>query len=983
MRPNVQTTRDPINLDAMPPMDGMELDYRTGLAPERAEFAQVIYHLVCYAVLGLAIVFGLRITGLVHFLSTPLVFAIVVLIGGLAGLWKYLSQEPLRVWLTWLLAGPLLWGLLVVTKGRGQVLLCLPVFLLATYLAHRMVVHHARWMHANPNLDRETRLDWLRIWFTPVTEPRAKNTRSQISPVVEYAEQTRYRYGFAAVAVAYLLGAIIYDPAQPFSGQLAVFVFLAVLLLFGLYNCVAYRRGRIPFQVFVSAMSRSFGSWFTYNAHDTQAPGVFQSPDGSADTRRRFARTALLAISLAVLPLASYFPIAVVVSSQRPWLEAASTPWTWPWDDQNTKPSIRLPDPPSHDEVLATLTPFQKTYLTQLPSEAHRGVFLDQLATTQHRIAVAKALEPVQAALTGTPESWLLVALRGAFTGRTLFIWSVIFSGLFCILIPPLLFYAICFALGGRVLVHFHLTLEADGAEYHRPEELCETACYQQRLHESRYATTDQAQRQIREKDHLFVGVSTQNDYPVLLHRDILTEHAHFTGDSGSGKTSLGIASIVDQLIGRSSSSIVILDLKGDEALFTGTRIAAERAGIPFQWLTNRPDSATYAFNPFRQAHMENLPKPQLAQILLKSLGLEYGEGYGPAFFSSINRNVLTETLDEYPEIDSFKRLRHFLTTAGDFSNRVPRDQRERAAHLTSVVNSLATFDALNVTPSDGLPSAVMEQRIDMSKAIAAPHVIYFFLHSALQESTVREVAKLALHSLLAAAILNKHRDNQVYLFVDEFQQIVSEDLKIVLRMARDSRIATVLANQTISDLVTDAADLRPIVQANTRYKQVFSSTDLNQQDDLIKASGDAMYETLSWNEDYEDGTIDSRIGHREMIGPRFMRNDLIEMSDMENASIVHVSRGRGYTQYAGYLFSMYSQFHITHEEYVRRATRPWPSEEENTGTFTPPLEQHDNDSAPTSKVPAKSKPKPRPKRTGPRLPAATGTDIGSLLDDL
>jgi hypothetical protein len=178
---------------------------------------------------------------------------------------------------------------------------------------------------------------------------------------------------------------------------------------------------------------------------------------------------------------------------------------------------------------------------------------------------------------------------------------------------------------------------------------------------------------------------------------------------------------------------------------------------------------------------------------------------------------------------------------------------------------------------------------------------------------------------------------------VDEFQQVVSEHLEVVLRQARSSGIAAILANQTLSDLKKGNINIIPTVQANTRFKQIFSATDLLQQNSIIEASGEAMYETRGWKEN-ERGEIavglDGDVWYTmsEKIGPRLRRNDVIGASDSELQSIVHVSRGHGFTQFGGFPFPMASMFHIEAGEYKKRQTAAWPVEAEHPGAFTPPV---------------------------------------------
>ena len=89
------------------------------------------------------------------------------------------------------------------------------------------------------------------------------------------------------------------------------------------------------------------------------------------------------------------------------------------------------------------------------------------------------------------------------------------------------------------------------------------------------------------------------------LFRAIFREHAHFPGDAGAGKTSLGLAPWIEQTILFGDSSVVIIDLKADtlELLATAVRAAEElyeRTGIrmPIKFFTNQSHLRTFAFNP-------------------------------------------------------------------------------------------------------------------------------------------------------------------------------------------------------------------------------------------------------------------------------------------------------------------------------------------------------------------------------------------------
>ncbi len=50
--------------------------------------------------------------------------------------------------------------------------------------------------------------------------------------------------------------------------------------------------------------------------------------------------------------------------------------------------------------------------------------------------------------------------------------------------------------------------------------------------------------------------------------------------------------------------------------------------------------------------------KPQQrAEIALHALGLDYGEGYGTSYYTSINRKILTKGFEACPDCKSFGEL--------------------------------------------------------------------------------------------------------------------------------------------------------------------------------------------------------------------------------------------------------------------------------------------------------------------------------------
>ncbi|MGE0482314.1 MAG: hypothetical protein AB7Q17_17795 [Phycisphaerae bacterium] len=192
----------------------------------------------------------------------------------------------------------------------------------------------------------------------------------------------------------------------------------------------------------------------------------------------------------------------------------------------------------------------------------------------------------------------------------------------FNLIVPFFLLLSVMAVVALRVMSYAYQRCESDAS----PDKCMHTgslwSAYVKRLQGSLYETTDALGGTVRESDHVLVGINLLSDYPVLMHRDIPRGHLHLTGDTGSGKSALGLANLIHQLVNRPNTSTVILDLKGDPALFHGVRSETR-----CKWFTNQANRSTYAFNVFAQEHFTRVTQHQKTELLLKSLGLDYGEG--------------------------------------------------------------------------------------------------------------------------------------------------------------------------------------------------------------------------------------------------------------------------------------------------------------------------------------------------------------------
>ena len=349
-----------------------------------------------------------------------------------------------------------------------------------------------------------------------------------------------------------------------------------------------------------------------------------------------------------------------------------------------------------------------------------------------------------------------------------------------------------------------------------------------------------------------------------------------------------------------------------------------------FRWFTPEPGFSSHYFNPFTGFHHENRSFVQVAELLIEALGLSHGEGYGRSFFTRQNRIAVLDALRREPKPRSFDEL----------VNNIAELKRLKPSAYENIDELLATLKVLTEYEQLALfkPLQKPEQSIHMQSALENRQTVYFWLPAALESVSVREIGKLALYSLLSAAIERQRQGLepiQSYLFVDEFQRIAGENFKVILEQARSFGIGVILANQTASDLKTPSTDLRPTVRTNTRAKLIFSLSDPQEVNDVSMDSGEEIHVLHSLsrlpfaNDPYEI--------HPSMPTPgatsretRISKDDILSITDHPLDFIFQVSRGSGYTQFGGLPVRVRSNWALSYETYSQRMkNEQWPTFED------------------------------------------------------
>ena len=469
---------------------------------------------------------------------------------------------------------------------------------------------------------------------------------------------------------------------------------------------------------------------------------------------------------------------------------------------------------------------------------------------------------------------------------------------------------------------HFQTALTPDAAHYMR------------RLHSSNVRVYGPDFEAIRESRHIYAGFEPFQRIPVLLDRRLLHEHCYIVGDSGSGKTSLGLMPLITNLVGLidepvEHAAVVVLDLKGDMALFGCTRDAAEAGGRAFMYFTPELGRSSHFFNPFADIGDAGRSSIQIAELLLDALALNHGEGYGRSYYSRKNRDFLLDALSQKPAPTSFEELYVTLARLAQSDERRYRD----AFELLATIRALTFYPQLNVRPSgDDVDSW---RTIHMPTVLEEGQVAYFWLPSATESVSVREIGKLVLYSLLSAAVSQTSRPGRkkrVYLVIDEFQRLAGENFKVVLEQARSFGVGVILANQSMSELETSSGDLRSVVRSNTRVKMHFSVQSPSDLKDISELSGldavmnqsRAISTPLSWmptvRQQQQETIVDSL-----SIKPRLTSSDILAISDHPRRFVLHVTRGSGLTQFGGRALPVEAEYIVNSDTYEKWLAETWP----------------------------------------------------------
>ncbi len=347
---------------------------------------------------------------------------------------------------------------------------------------------------------------------------------------------------------------------------------------------------------------------------------------------------------------------------------------------------------------------------------------------------------------------------------------------------------------------------------------------------------------------HLLLGYEPVTAEPIFLSRPLLHAHAHVVGATQTGKTSAALMPLVTQLIRGSDEAprpgelvgppppLLIIDLKGDFALFHTARLEAKRRGQTFHYFTPHPEKDSHIFDVIGSLSSLVPYRGDLGAFFAQAFDIFHGPGYGPGHYSKQNREATVDGADMDFEQSggqvSLEGIAEALKTTG--SRKTGYDARE----------AQATFAPLRRpeirSRLERGPNTDPARVIHMPSAVENREVLYFWI-PILRSTSGLDIARLALYSFMHAVGERYYSrgERRSYAIVDEFQELASFNIGRLLTFSAGAGLSLVMANQSVQNLKVGNTDIRDHVTTNANLRLFFSVAKGDDIEELQKLSGE------------------------------------------------------------------------------------------------------------------------------------------------
>jgi hypothetical protein len=662
-----------------------------------------------------------------------------------------------------------------------------------------------------------------------------------------------------------------------------------------------------------------------------QTVGTFQSPAGVFRLRATTMTVAVIALAVTLLPLVDYFPTGKVPPAPYDF---------YAWF------SVR----PDYDPQVSELSENEQAAIHRLRGAPHYSSRAELVATLQrwgHDDAeqlLAKVI-PVRA----YPGNWLMHALLGS-GDNTATLYNIATSVVLSIIVPPILFCLICFALAGNLNGQVYALTKSAFDAHEGSSPTPDSRANESSATPEQLALANQtedrwnnlvARLQRQQPDYIYAGRIKGLDSPFLVHLDHFRQHVHYLGGSGRGKTALALAPLIAQLIRRGDCNVLIFDLKDDptdRSFFQNAKIESEKTGHDFKFFTSTVQAPTHLCNPFLEGDGVYLDVEQRASQLAEALGLVHGKKYGESYYTEASIRVCRMLFSKLVD-DSGYRLKTPVTfrRMHEAIRRVKAEARsdqkliEDAGHLESTVEKYAYLPTINFLPEQTDPELVRGsiRFEDLYNADLPPQVYFFGFNAENDPERSGGLTRIFLNRLMKSGSTQSEKPRETFVIIDEFQVAAAPQFTRLLEQARSAKVGLIMANQSVPAIRAAGGEaLEAALFDNVAYRQVFQVEAVDELRRFETLAGKYVRERVSKTVSRSASTGFATSVSETSAESEESRFDLTRwrvMNANRQESVAFATINVGLTRYNGLPVLIESDFHISRDEMDRRAREAAP----------------------------------------------------------
>lgn len=328
------------------------------------------------------------------------------------------------------------------------------------------------------------------------------------------------------------------------------------------------------------------------------------------------------------------------------------------------------------------------------------------------------------------------------------------------------------------------------------------------------------------------IGVNRYSGYEqnVFLSEDTRRQHAYIVGQTGTGKTTLLKTMIASDM--ESGNGLAVIDPHGE---FYKDLLSIVPLNRKDDVVLIDPSDFQYPVGlnllEVRDGEERDLVVKELRAIFKRYIReffeISSGEYYGPVFFQHVQSNLLLAMSDIENPGTIIEFFNIFMET--DFWRRwLPlKWTNQQLTNWTDVVLPKTDYNAINRSDGsrygDYFAAKFMDfvndtrinnifgqprSTIDIEKAVRDNKIILINLSKGLLGEANSTLLGMILLAKITATLMARAKDISLdkkvtpfYLYVDEFQNIASENFSILLAEARKFGLGLILANQYLSQI--------------------------------------------------------------------------------------------------------------------------------------------------------------------------------------